>query len=225
VPQLTLSTDGNLLAVKRFDISADGQYLAFEDFGALYLMPSCDKYDSSYERIVKRIKELVSPANKAAALEEFFTSVVLSCAVRNGDAHLKNFGVLYTDPEKDVRLAPAFDIVCTQAYLPNDAMALTLNGSTRFPKHREIERFGRQICGLSAARVTGAIDAVCAAISQASIEMNAYASDHPEFAPLAGRMLECWEDGLNLSCRPDDRPLFMLALPEEDEGPGETELG
>jgi serine/threonine-protein kinase HipA len=32
-----------------------------------------------------------------AALKQFFAYLVLSVLVRNGDAHLKNFGVLYDD--------------------------------------------------------------------------------------------------------------------------------
>lgn len=48
----------------------------------------------------------------------------------NGDAHLKNFGVLYSDPVKfDTRLAPAYDIVNTTAYIPEDSLALDLSGN------------------------------------------------------------------------------------------------
>ncbi len=38
------------------------------------------------------------------------------CSVeRRGDAHLKNFGMLYTSPS-DVRLSPMFDVVTTTIY-------------------------------------------------------------------------------------------------------------
>lgn len=54
----------------------------------------------------------------------------LSCMVGNGDAHLKNFGLLYADPlGTDAKLSPAYDIVNTTAYIPEDALALTLAGS------------------------------------------------------------------------------------------------
>jgi serine/threonine-protein kinase HipA len=40
--------------------------------------------------------------------------VALSCVVGNGDAHLKNFGLLYTDPTtSNCRLAPVFDVKCS----------------------------------------------------------------------------------------------------------------
>ena len=48
----------------------------------------------------------------------------------NGDAHLKNFGLLYSEPtQRDARLAPAYDIVNTTAYIPEDVLALDLVGN------------------------------------------------------------------------------------------------
>lgn len=56
--------------------------------------------------------------------------VTLSCIVGNGDAHLKNFGLLYSNPTKrDARLAPAYDIVNTTVYIPEDVLALDLTGN------------------------------------------------------------------------------------------------
>ncbi|RDK00346.1 type II toxin-antitoxin system HipA family toxin [Paraburkholderia lacunae] len=211
VPRVSLSDDGALLIVERFDLAPEGHYRGFEDFCSLYVMPTSDKYESTYERIARRIKEMVSPQNKAEALSQFFTSVALSCALRNGDAHLKNFGVLYDDPLEDVRLAPAFDIVCTQAYIPNDPMALTLNGTSRYPKHSELMKFGRLACDLSAARVRHALDAVAHGVQQATPELHDYAAAHPEFAEVTHAMTVAWESGLNLTCRADDRPLFLLS--------------
>ena len=51
----------------------------------------------------------------------------------NGDAHLKNFGLLYTDPTTtDCTLALAFDIVNTTAYISEDVLALDLCGFKSF---------------------------------------------------------------------------------------------
>lgn len=59
----------------------------------------------TYERVVRTIRDLVSPENPPAASEQFFATLVLSVMVRNGDAHLKSFGLLYRYP-----LAPVYDI-------------------------------------------------------------------------------------------------------------------
>ncbi len=71
-------------------------------------------------------------------MRSLFRLFVLNCAVRNGDAHLKNFGVVYDDTRSDARLAPVYDIVTTSAYLPKDQMALTLNGTPAWPDARRL---------------------------------------------------------------------------------------
>ena len=64
--------------------------------------------------------------------------VALSCIVGNGDAHLKNFGLLYADPTTaDCQLAPAYDIVNTTAYIAEDALALELRGQRSFFSSRD----------------------------------------------------------------------------------------
>lgn len=56
-------------------------------------------------------------------LERLFTLIVINCALRNGDAHLKNFGIVYDDVQGEARLAPVYDLVTTSVYLPKDSMA------------------------------------------------------------------------------------------------------
>ena len=48
-------------------------------------------------------------------LHRFFQQVAFSIMVRNGNAHLKNFGVLYRSAA-EVWLAPMFDVVTTSIY-------------------------------------------------------------------------------------------------------------
>ena len=77
--------------------------------------------------VARAIRSFVAPNLITSALAQLFDTVALSCAIGNGDAHLKNFGVLYTHPaQDDVRLAPVYDIVNTTMYLPADSLALSL---------------------------------------------------------------------------------------------------
>jgi pimeloyl-ACP methyl ester carboxylesterase len=64
-----------------------------------------------------------------------------------GDAHLKNFSVLYRHAEDIVELAPAYDFVSTQVYQPRDTLALSLRGSKTFPPREELIRFVRHVTG------------------------------------------------------------------------------
>jgi len=49
--------------------------------------------------------------------------IVLNCALHNGDAHLKNFAIVYDDVQGEARLAPVYDLVATSVYFPKDSLA------------------------------------------------------------------------------------------------------
>ncbi len=130
VPEFYLSDNHALFVMRRFDRTAQGQALGFEDMAVLTGRRADQKYDGSYASLAKVVRLFASPQHVQASLLELFDSVALSCMLGNGDAHLKNFGLLYGDPTTDdCRLAPAFDIVNTTAYIPEDALALELGGN------------------------------------------------------------------------------------------------
>jgi len=149
VPDFYLSDDEALFVVKRFDISKEGLYLGFEDMCVLQAKQRDDKYMGSYEQVAKTIKLFTSADFKMASLHQFFKMVVLNNMLQNGDAHLKNFGLIYDD-ENTVRLAPAYDVVCTTAYIKNDIAALTLLGSKKWWGREFLIRFGVEACDLTA---------------------------------------------------------------------------
>lgn len=134
--------------MKRFDIKDDGTYLGFEDMCVLHAKNRDDKYEGSYEQITRTMKSFVSPKNKKMALENFYKMTVLNYLVQNGDAHLKNFGLIYDDVN-NINLAPAYDIVCTTAYIKNDIPALHLLGSKKWWKEKHLLKFGIEFCDLS----------------------------------------------------------------------------
>ena len=199
VPVLFLSDDRRLLISERFDLAADGAYLGVEDFCVLNGMRSSGRYDASYELIAKRISQFVSPAFQRKALEQFFLMLALSCAVENGDAHLKNFAVIYADPESDIRLAPAYDIVATTPYQPRDTLALSLGGVKRFPDRKALVAFGRRACGLQEARVVSLLDQVANGVTQAVNAIKEYAKERPDFATTAAHLESVFNRGMKRS--------------------------
>jgi serine/threonine-protein kinase HipA len=122
MPGFQLSENGHALVIERFDLKADGSYRGFEDFGVLNGLTSAKKYDGAYEtRLFKRASDFIEVEGRRTSLERLFRLFVLNCALRNGDAHLKNFGIIYDDVVGAARLAPAYDLVTTDAYIPDDA--------------------------------------------------------------------------------------------------------
>ncbi len=149
-PPFHLSEDRRLFVIRRFDIGADG-YLGFEDLAVLTGRHPRSKYEGSYGDVAKAVALNVAPASRAASLDALFRLIVLNCVIRNGDAHLKNFGVLYGDPrtaDHDARLAPVYDLVCSTLYIRNDVLALGMGGSKAWPGRGTLERFGAEACGV-----------------------------------------------------------------------------
>ena len=197
LPQFRLSEDGRALVIDRFDLRADGRYRGFEDFCVLNARSTADKYRGSYETtVLKRFRDFASADAVASGSERLFMLIALNCMLRNGDAHLKNFGVLYDDMDGSVRLAPVYDIVTTTAYLPADAMALTFNGSTRWPTRAQLQAFGetRQVGTPTVIRAM--LERLETAMAETIPEIEAYARDHLGFAEIGKRMISAWQKGL-----------------------------
>ena len=198
VPPVELATGGHLLVVARFDLKADGTYLAFEDGCALDGRLSREKYEGSYEQLAATLaSSLRGPEGTTAELARFFRSLVLSVAVRNGDAHRKNFGVVYDDPTGTVSLAPAFDIVTTSVYLPDDCLALTLDGSKRWPDAKRLVRFGRQRCQLTEAAAKTIVAEVLDGVARIARDLGTLPDLDPQAKDTSVRMHQAWSAGID----------------------------
>jgi serine/threonine-protein kinase HipA len=185
MPRYRLAEDGLALVVDRFDLRPDGTYRGLEDFCVLNAKSTDRKYSGSYESsVMKRFQQFAEAETMADDLEKLFTLIVLNCALRNGDAHLKNFAVMYDDVLGAARLSPVYDVVTTTVYLAQDRMALTLEGSTEWPSARKLLRLGQTRAMCSPARVRGIFERVATAIAEVMPEVKAYRREHSEFAEI-----------------------------------------
>ena len=201
MPEANLADNRRVLVLRRFDLRSDGTYLGCEDFCVLSGLRAHARYHGGYETIARRIAQFVSPEQQTGALEQFFSILALSCAVENGDAHLKNFAVLYENPESVVSLAPAYDLVSTTLYQPRDTLALTLGDSKAFPERSALVDFGRRACGLSKATVEGVLERVAAGVDAACDEIDQFARAQPGFSRAAASLCAVFSRGLNRSLR------------------------
>jgi len=195
-----LSPDGEHLYVKRFDVAEDGTALQFAC--SLLGRPARDKYASSIERVIRIIRSTVAPEAAARSCADLFGQYILASAIRNGDAHLKNFGVLYS-PGSSPRLSPAYDVLTMGAYAPRanngdalDGMALTLRGTRRWPSQADLDALAR-LCGVSSLEKQDWYERLGAAIIGVSREVEKFCYDSralPTVKRLV-RMLELWSIG------------------------------
>jgi serine/threonine-protein kinase HipA len=201
VPEFELSDDGLALVVKRFDLKSDGSYLGYEDFCVLNGLPSTEKYKGGYEtRLFRRAREFIDIDQHIHALEDLFKLFVLNCAIRNGDAHLKNFGIVYADVTEPATLAPVYDLISTQAYIAKDQMALTLGGSTNWPDRKALTLLGQTRCDLSLQTVKRIFQRTEDALSKVKPNIVEYfkkaAAAH---ADIGNRLIGAWNDGIQHS--------------------------
>ena len=196
VPPNRLAEDGMALVIDRFDLRMEGTYRGFEDFCVLNGRRTDQKYRGSYETsVMKRFGQFANSTHVNEDMEKLFTLIALNCALRNGDAHLKNFGIVYDDVQGEARLAPVYDLVTTSVYLPKDSMALTLNGTTKWASPKELQRLGETRLGASPARVREVLERIDAGIAATTTELRAYLKEHAEFEEIGNRMLHEWEQG------------------------------
>jgi len=203
VPPSRLAEDAKTLVVDRFDLRPDGTYRGFEDFCVLNAKRTDQKYSGSYETsIMKRFQQFADSPHLVEDLEKLFTLIVISCGLQNSDAHLKNFGIVYDDVLGVVRLAPVYDLVTTTVYVAKDSMALSLNGTTKWPSAKNLRTLGETRMMGTPSKVKQILERVGDAMSQSAAEIQTYMKEHTEFAQVGERMLEEWEKGRELSLRP-----------------------
>jgi serine/threonine-protein kinase HipA len=156
----------------------------------IYLLTCC-----ANEGIGERIAQFVSLEHQRAACEQFFLTVALSCAIGNGDAHLKNFAVLYENPEAPVRLAPSYDLVCTTLYQAHDVLALTLDDSKSFPNRERLTTFAHTTCNLTGATAADLLNRVLAGVRRAVKDIRRYSREHSDFASAGAKLIAAFERG------------------------------
>jgi serine/threonine-protein kinase HipA len=121
--------------VKRFD-RVGQRKIHQEDFAQV--LGKADKYDGSVEEIGRKLKAVSEVPGLDVQL--FFERVVFNFLIGNGDAHVKNYSIIYDD-EGRVRLAPAYDLVCSRIVIPDEAdeSALTIQGKKSRIKRKDMD--------------------------------------------------------------------------------------
>jgi serine/threonine-protein kinase HipA len=127
IPEAFLEAGSVSLAVKRFDRAPDGIRIHTEDFAQIVGAVGDQKYFRANQDTVLNIIRRFT-ADSIGEILEGVRRIVVDIMVGNGDGHLKNWSFTYPDGISP-RLSPAYDIVPTIAYNPQDKMALKLAGT------------------------------------------------------------------------------------------------
>ena len=131
IPSEVLDPGKKAFPIRRFDRSSAGR-VHIEDFAQVlnrYPTPDGKYGGANYETVARILLALGGMSD----LEEFVRRMVALVAMGNGDAHLKNWSLIYED-RRTARLSPAYDLVSTVTYMrAEETLALTSHGRKYSP--------------------------------------------------------------------------------------------
>ncbi|MCW5822192.1 MAG: type II toxin-antitoxin system HipA family toxin [Cyanobacteria bacterium TGS_CYA1] len=129
IPKDISENFGQSLVVKRFDRDKSKR-IHIEDFAQIFKIYPRDKYSKvSYGGIAN----VVFKEGGNEQLLEFVRRLTFALLIGNADMHLKNWSVIYRQPQK-ATLSPAYDMISTISYLPDYQMALSVAGEKSMHK-------------------------------------------------------------------------------------------
>jgi len=195
-----VSDDGQALVVERFDYEADGiTHKGMEDLCSLLTLRPDQKYESTWERVVGRIKNVVTnPAQQNAALSHLGDLLLLTYALRNADCHTKNIALLYSSRE-NIELAPVYDMLTISAYddYAKNPPGMSIEGRSTWRPGKALQLFLQNRCGIMPSQTKARIERICEAVVTVSPQVLEAAEHHTYFRETAKRMLHAWNSGMN----------------------------
>lgn len=193
-----VSRDGQALVVHRFDVDENGQRLwGMEDFCALLGLRPAAKYETTWERIAKAVRDHVPVANRSAVFREMATLLLLTYALRNADCHAKNVALRYTGRD-DIHLAPAYDMITTAAYpdYARNPPAIAFMGKKTWDPGRNLQTFLSATFGVPPREQTDIVDQIATAMAEVGHQIREAMEEHPGFVEIGKRMLLSWQEGI-----------------------------
>ncbi|QEI07856.1 type II toxin-antitoxin system HipA family toxin [Pigmentiphaga aceris] len=195
-----VSEDGQALVVHRFDIEDDGcTRKGMEDLCSLLTLRPEQKYESTWERVVGRIKDVVAqPEQQNAALSQLADLLLLTYALRNADCHTKNIALLYGE-DKQIQLAPIYDMLTITVYddYAKNPPGMPVDGCSTWMPGKALERFLQTRCNVMPAETRERVERICDAIVHVTPQVIDAARQHAAFHETGKRMLHAWNDGMN----------------------------
>jgi serine/threonine-protein kinase HipA len=193
-----LSQDGNALVVHRFDVNDNGQLrLGMEDFCALLGLRPAAKYETTWERVARAVRDHVPGATQLETFRQLATTLLLTYALRNADCHAKNLALLYTS-RADVHLSPAYDMITTVAYpgYQQNPPGISFMGKKTWSPGKSLGKFIAATFGVSVKAQVEIVEAISDAVSDIAPRVREAMTRYAAFEDIGKRMLLAWNDGV-----------------------------
>lgn len=217
-----VSADGQALVVHRFDVGADGQQKwGLEDLCSLLGLSPSAKYETTWERIAKAIRDHVPASRQRETFQDLSRLLLLTFALRNADCHSKNVALRYTS-KSDVQLAPVYDLLTTSVY-PGYALnppGIMFMGKKTWAPGKTLQHFLAATFGVPVREQLVMVEAISDAVSEVAPQVRAALREHRAFEEVGQGMLRAWKDGVA-----GLRERRVYAMPAWSSGPAFDEPG
>lgn len=193
-----VSDDGQALVVHRFDVDEHGQaHWGMEDFCSLLGLRPAAKYDTTWERIARAVRDHVPGERRLETNRLLATTLLLSYALRNADCHAKNIALRYTR-RADVHLAPAYDVLTTSVYAgyQHNPPAIEFMGKKTWLPGKNLQRFIAATFGIQPKEQLQMVQAISDAVADVAPQVREAMAQHDGFKDIGKRMLMAWSEGV-----------------------------
>ena len=193
-----LSQDGNALVVHRFDVNDNGQLrLGMEDFCALLGLRPAAKYETTWERVARAVRDHVPGATQLETFRQLATTLLLTYALRNADCHAKNLALLYTS-RADVHLSPAYDMITTVAYpgYQQNPPGISFMGKKTWSPGKSLGKFIAATFGVSVKAQVEIVETISDTVSDIAPRVREAMTRYAAFEDIGKRMLLAWNEGV-----------------------------
>ena len=134
---------------------------------------------------------------KLEDMKSFYKLIIMNYLLKNGDAHLKNFGILYNSDFSQIYFAPAYDVVNTVVYFHKDRPALSMFGKKVWFGKKELVKFGIQSCYLNQNEANEIYELCIKALKSSIFELEEYLKSDKNFQVIGTMMLNIWKLSLD----------------------------
>jgi serine/threonine-protein kinase HipA len=168
-----------------------------EDFCALLGLRPAAKYETTWERIARAVRDHVPGSRQYESFRHLTTTLLLTYALRNADCHAKNLALLYTS-RADAHMSPAYDFLttCVYAGYQHNPPGNAFLGKKTWTPGKNLGKFIANTFGIPPREQSNILESIGDAVSEIVPIVRVRMAEHPGFRDIGKRMLIAWQEGV-----------------------------
>jgi serine/threonine-protein kinase HipA len=168
-----------------------------EDFCALLGLRPAAKYETTWERIARAVRDHVPGSRQYETFRHLTVTLLLTYALRNADCHAKSIALLYTS-RADVHLSPAYDFLTTSVYAgyQHNPPGIGFLGKKTWTPGKNLVKFIAGTFGIPPREQSIILESISDSVAETVPLVREKMAEHPDFRDIGKRMLPAWQEGV-----------------------------